>query len=328
MEQWQVWDGVFGLILSVGIVYLFYKIFKIDLVEVVFSRVGIFIVSGLILFCLLSYYNKERYLNSKIIDNRTNGDRIILADKNMGEILSKSEHQNKIWISDGNETGWAPNKSRFPHETGSHTKNNPVNSNPETIEFESKNWISSLNKLVTGSMALDIEDTMNIGESYTATVVLSKSKDTLVLMKGLAAERFSVPETIEVSSLLKVELIDPQKDHFQITPLSSLEQVVDENSNTIWKWAISPTKAGNNSVVLRVTAKLANDLNDNYKDINVMERRIEVKSSAIFALGNFVSSYWQFLLTVGFIPLIGWAYSNFKGKGTTTKPKISGFGKK
>jgi hypothetical protein len=183
-----------------------------------------------------------------------------------------------------------------------------------------------LDKLVKGKMAFDIPDTMEVKQNYKATVSITKAMNDSILFQGINRIHFR-EEEIKISSRVKVLLIDPTgNQNFRITPINTEEQLVDDSTNTIWKWNIIPIKGGDNDLVLRATVKILDNLGENYKDISVFEKTIKVNTSVVETTKQFISEYWQWLTTVCVIPLLIWGYKSYSGrKKNNTKSNPIGF---
>lgn len=185
--------------------------------------------------------------------------------------------------------------------------------------FDVKNEIRQniVDGLVKGKMAYKIPDSMKIDENYPAVVTISKSLNDSILLSSLDTTNF-VKQEIRIASRVKVLLLDETTDNFKIVPLNSDEQLVDDSTNTIWKWNVVPTEPGKNKLVVRVSVKVLDKLGENYKDIPVFERTIVVTSTLQKTVWHFLKEYWIYLtfgLTIILIPLIRWLskkYSSWK----------------
>ncbi|MCL1938421.1 MAG: hypothetical protein FWF52_08520 [Candidatus Azobacteroides sp.] len=178
-----------------------------------------------------------------------------------------------------------------------------------------------LDKLVKGRIAYEVPDTMNVGKNYNATVIITKAMNDSILFENFHQGNFQ-KEEIRVSTRVKVVLIDPTENNFDITSLSTVEQLVDDSTNTVWKWNIIPKQGGDNVLVLRVTVKVLDQLGENYKDIKVFEKTIKVHTPILTRLKQFIGNYWQWLSTVIVIPLDIWGYkilSNRRKKNAELK---------
>jgi len=169
------------------------------------------------------------------------------------------------------------------------------------------NKSNQLDQLVKGKIAYEVPDTMNVGKNYNATVIITKAMNDSILFENFHQGNFQ-KEEIKVTTRVKVVLIDPTENNFDITSLNTLEQLVDDTTNTVWKWNITPKRGGDNVLVLRVTVKVLDQLGENYKDIRVFEKTIKVYTPILTRLRHFIGNYWQWLSTVIVIPLGIWGY--------------------
>ena len=183
----------------------------------------------------------------------------------------------------------------------------------------------ALDQLVRGKIAYYIPDQMKIDSAYKVLVTISKAESDKILFSGIDSINFT-KDTIKISSRVKVILIDPSggKD-FKIVPLNSEEQLVDDSSNTIWKWSVTPSNGGKNEIVIRASAKVLDRLGENYRDIQVYEKSISVQSSPLRSIKQFLSSNWQWIVSVIIIPIfIG--VKKFIGKRQNKKQKTNPIG--
>jgi hypothetical protein len=76
---------------------------------------------------------------------------------------------------------------------------------------------------------------------------------------------------------------------------------------------------------LRATVKILNKPGENYKDIIVSEKVINVDNSVWVVIKYFLSNYWQLLTILCLIPLIIWSYKKiFKQRKKNVKSKLIG----
>ena len=163
-----------------------------------------------------------------------------------------------------------------------------------------------LDELVKGKIAYEVPETMNIEENYKAVVIVTKAENDSILLIEFPQKNFQKEEII-VSSRVKVSLVDPTKKNFDITPLNTIEQLVDDSTNTIWKWNIIPKRGGNNELILRVTVRILDRLGETYKDI-MFEKTINVNAPILTIIKQFIVNYWQWLASIIVIPLVIWGY--------------------
>ena len=168
----------------------------------------------------------------------------------------------------------------------------------------------NVDQLVRGLIAYNVPDTMEVAKDYKTIVSITKAINDSILFQDLDSAGFA-QEEINVASRVKMVLIDPTgNENFYITNLSTEEQLVDDKTNTIWRWNVRPKRSGENELVLRATVKILDRLGENDKDIKVFEKRIKVKAAVIFTIKQFLGDYWQWLTSVCIIPLLIWVYKS------------------
>ncbi len=173
---------------------------------------------------------------------------------------------------------------------------------------------NNLDRLVRGKIAHYIPDQMKVGADYRAIASVTKAMNDSILLAGLASEQMETEE-IWVSSRVKIVLFDPTgKNNFEINPLNTEEQTVNERENTIWEWNVKPIKSGQNPLVMRATIKVLDEFGENYRDIPVFEKRVKVKASPLASLAMFLANYWQWVATVIAIPLVTYLYRSIKNR--------------
>jgi hypothetical protein len=173
---------------------------------------------------------------------------------------------------------------------------------------------NNLDRLVRGKIAHYIPDQMKVGDDYRAIASVTKAMNDSILLAGLASEQMETEE-IWVSSRVKIVLFAPTgKNNFEINPLNTEEQTVNERENTIWEWNVKPIKSGQNPLVMRATVKVLDEFGENYRDIPVFEKRVKVKASPLASLAMFLANYWQWVATVIAIPLVTYLYRSIKNR--------------
>jgi|GEM_PF-1184378 len=194
------------------------------------------------------------------------------------------------------------------------------------------------------------EEIINItagNKSY--SIILNENKTQAVLEMDNAKQDFSVKEengsiniytesitfnllgpgepriqTLRVNKSMKVKLVG---NTFDIMPLSTEEQFIEEENYTSWYWDVTPRVSGNQSLKFTVSIGMGN----NMKDIIFKTEYINVNVSIVNEVINFIKINWQWI--VGFIMTSGiitwlvkkWRKSNSGGKkrkSTGMKRKI------
>lgn len=170
-----------------------------------------------------------------------------------------------------------------------------------------------------GLIAYSVPSEMQVGEEYSVKVRISKQNDKTVLLVGdreipISDNLDSVRvETITVSPIMSASLLSSKKD-FEITPLSTEIQNIDQDGYTEWEWNVIPLQDGENSLKLNVKIRIKEDGNDYYKDITVFQRKIKVKSNLGSSIKDLISNNWEWFMGVIFIPLFQWFWLLWKRK--------------
>lgn len=170
-----------------------------------------------------------------------------------------------------------------------------------------------------GLIAYSVPAQMEVGQEYSVKVRISKKNDKTVLLVGdreipISDNLDSVKvESITVSPIMSASLVSSKKD-FEITPLSTDIQNIEENGYTEWEWNVSPLQGGENKLKLNVKIRIKEEGNDYYKDITVFERKIKVKSNLGSGIKDFVFNNWEWFMGAIFIPLFQWLWLLWKRK--------------
>jgi hypothetical protein len=170
-----------------------------------------------------------------------------------------------------------------------------------------------------GLIAYSVPSEMEVDEDYLVKLRISKQNDKTVLLVGdreipISDNLDSVKiESITISPIMSASLLSSKKD-FEITPLSTDIQNIDDEGYTEWAWSVSPLKGGENNLKLNVKIRIKEDGNDYYKDITVFERKIKVKSNLGSSIKDFIVKNWEWFMGVIFIPLFQWLWLLWKRK--------------
>lgn len=172
----------------------------------------------------------------------------------------------------------------------------------ETVENE-------LKKLTLGRILFNVPQEMKVGTKERVEVRIAKNF-TENLSTGLRGHGIPQIEEIKVNTLMGVRL---NGDNFDIKALSHEEQIVAGDGFTQWDWNVTPLKSGIQSLLLTVTLRIKiPNYGEERKDYPVFERRIKVKVNPPYAIKKFIESYWQWIVTVILIPMIGWFVNKWR----------------
>jgi hypothetical protein len=150
----------------------------------------------------------------------------------------------------------------------------------------------SLKNLKQGRLAYETPSKMKTGESQTVTARIGSDQvDGGALTQGLGQSGETVgTATTPVSVKMKMML---KSVDFDITPLSSEEQVVAGTTPTVWQWTVTPKKSG----MLRLHLDAVVELKNVSRDYPTVDREIAVSVDPVDALTGFVQHNWQWMLS-------------------------------
>lgn len=112
------------------------------------------------------------------------------------------------------------------------------------------------------------------------------------LQSSLPKESGQVAQTAGTPVSTKMKMTLKSAD-FDITDLSSEEQIVAGNTPTTWEWDITPRHSGQ----LRLHLAAVVELKDISRDFTTVDRDIAVQVDPIDAARKFASGNWQWILT-------------------------------
>jgi hypothetical protein len=171
-----------------------------------------------------------------------------------------------------------------------------------------------------GVIAYSVPGEMKVGDKYQIKVRISKEQNKTKLIVGdrnisINDENVNSNVTIEsirVEPTMSALLLSSEA--FEINPLSTETQNIEDLGYTEWGWVVKPLKSGNNFLKLIVKVKVKTDDDVYYKDIVIFDKSIKIKTNIKHGLSEWLSSYWQWLMTTIIIPLVIFFYKKRKGK--------------
>ncbi len=177
---------------------------------------------------------------------------------------------------------------------------------------------AEFSRLAAGRIMYNPPEEMTEGERERVEVRITQNM-TAPLTEGLKGSGAPRIEQIPVASFMKVRLTS---DSFDITPVSSEEQIVAGDTYTQWTWDVVPQKSGTHALILVVTArvKLAG-FSDEQRDLDIIEREINVRVNPVYSIQSFISNNRDWLFPTVLVPLImalgGWAWKNVARRKNT-----------
>ncbi len=169
----------------------------------------------------------------------------------------------------------------------------PTPSSPGAVVQE------ELERLAAGRIVYNPPAEMMVDQTERVEARISLDTDA-PLTEGLRGVGAPVEESIRVSSFMKVRLVG---DAFDIVAFSSEEQVVPTQGYTEWAWDVTPTKAGERTLCLIVTALVKATGAEGQKDLPIIERQIRVKVKPGSVFGSFLRDNRGWIFPAVLVPL-------------------------
>jgi hypothetical protein len=182
-----------------------------------------------------------------------------------------------------------------------------------------------------GTIAYSVPKEMQVGKSYQIKLRITKEKGKEVNQTLVLGDR-EIPiadpsidsrvtiENIRVEKTMTAELIS-ENGAFEITPLNTEKQFIEDGEYTEWGWVVNPLKSGKTYLKLLIKIKIEVDGETSYKDIVVFDKNIEVKANIQHGVKNWFSEYWQWLMTTIIIPVVVFFYKKREKKKQEEKSK-------
>ncbi len=185
----------------------------------------------------------------------------------------------------------APPVESSKHDHYEYTPGHPAVSG-DTQPTEDEQIEQSLRNLKQGKLAYETPAKMEMGDSQTVTARIgSEQVDNGALTQGLGQNGGTVNTVgTPISVTMKMTL---KSADFDITPLSSEEQLVGGTKPTEWEWTVSPKHSG----TLRLHLDAAVELNNVSRDFTTVDREIAVSVDPVGAVEGFVQNNWQWILS-------------------------------
>ena len=211
-----------------------------------------------------------------------------------------------------------PTASPAPHPTGSALATDapvPTVNVAEAVQAE-------FERLSKGRILYNPPEEMQVGlrERIEARISMDPAAP---LEAGLVGEGVPQVEAIPVGCFMKVRL---QGEAFEITALSSEEQVVPAEGFTQWSWDVTPKEAGAQSLFLIVTARVKlSGYADEQKDLGIIEREILIKVNPGHSIRSFFTDNQEWIYAVVIIPSLAalsrWLWTRHKRRTSSGSEK-------
>ena len=187
---------------------------------------------------------------------------------------------------------------------------------------------NELRQLTEGRIAFNPPTTMQQGQEERIEARISSEDIGAKLTEGLKGRGLPDVQNVKVGSLMKV-LLYSEESEFQITKLSSEEQVVSGRPFAQWDWTVTPLDYGEHSLHLMATAKVVIErLGEKSVDVPVIDRKINVKVSPAYIVKRMVRtpSTWQIVFGSGTgIVVISAIFAAIRKRRIKKKTTTAGF---
>ncbi|MCK9641317.1 MAG: RDD family protein [Prolixibacteraceae bacterium] len=173
----------------------------------------------------------------------------------------------------------------------------------------------SLSAKVIGQIAYNNPDYLVVGKPAIIEARLSRNK-TYNLTKDFQGTGTIKIDSLELTNRVKVKLVAMESDML-IDAVEPEEQALEDETFTLWTWKVVAKTAGVKR--LRIVIGLANVDPTNptlTRYVPGKSFEISAKANLPFTIGQFVKSYWQWILSTIMIPLLVYLFNTFIRQNT------------
>lgn len=207
------------------------------------------------------------------------------------------------------ETG-AINVDDFETAAGEETAAMP----PPTLAFGEvmptmPNPDSILDQMFNVDISFVIPVEANIEDSVRAELIITPEAINATLNHTVDGMRQEA--TILVTQVVRADL---RTDDFDVTAITSTEQVLLKTESTQWLWKLRPLHPGDAEVVLTVTAIVKTDFGNSQRQMKAFEKTIDINITKRQIVMSFIEDNWQWLWSTLFVPVVLLLYRRFKKK--------------
>jgi hypothetical protein len=176
-----------------------------------------------------------------------------------------------------------------------------------------------------GSVVFSAPARIVLEHSESVSVAVSSKLSPAELEAVLGEElRDSIGDNVKISNRMRAELIGPA---FTIVPLALEEQVVRTDEPTHWRWTVTPTRSGDQSLHLNVYAVLK--IPDIGKDeglpiiIKTYDKKIAIDLGILQRVASFLRKHWQWIFASLLYPVLKFIVGRIgKGGGSAGPPNL------
>lgn len=252
------------------------------------------IIPGYIENCKLTLGNIEIDLNKSLQENGVkNHDTIMVILKCFADGDKKTSIE-KTDIKEKNHPSVKINMGKRPNFSGTI---NIGYSNNLTISKKNKETEQNIDEIAeqlrTGYLKTKIPSSMKVGLKYRVNSLISYD---LKQLKEEFINGESNTDKVELTKVMKLTL--QGDDNFEIDVKSEPEQLILENTASIWEWVVTPKNRGKHKLSLKLVAKFnVEKYGLTSHERTVYEKVILVKVNFKYSISSFLGENWQWLLS-------------------------------
>lgn len=168
-----------------------------------------------------------------------------------------------------------------------------------------------LTKLAAGSIVYNPPAEMTVAKTERIEVRICMDA-AAPIVEGLQGPGTPRVESIPVSYFMKVRLVG---EDFAISAFSSDEQIVPAEGFSEWAWDVTPTRSGDRSLTIVVTARVKMADAQGEKDLPIIERKIHVKVNPWYSFSSFFRDNRGWIYPAVLVPTLaalgGWFWKRY-----------------
>jgi hypothetical protein len=193
----------------------------------------------------------------------------------------------------------------------------PTAAQPIDIHAQLEQIDAALRQQITGSIAYNKPETMNLGETTTLELLLNPTVSAEVLGTQVTEPGRVQTATIEITPQMKAELISPLVEAFTIQPIQDEVQLVSASQTTRWSWSVTARQSGTQKLVLVVSRLVKFEGQDYWREVETYTADIQI----VVPFARRISSLdWKWIVSIiialASLPFFwGWAARRRKKSG-------------
>ena len=175
-----------------------------------------------------------------------------------------------------------------------------------------------LRELNWGNIAFNAPTTMRYAQSQSVELLLSPALSVEDLQAKLHQKAGAESAHVRVSNRMEAQLTGTG---FTIQALRPDLQAVTSEQITRWKWEVTPTEQGRQTLHLTLAARIDLAGRDTPLVVRTFHREIQVVITVPQRVSGFIQGNWQWLWATLVVPIAGYLWSRKKKRGAKPKAK-------